>query len=72
MSNKETEIPEELYQKDFGGEEIQNALADRRRESANKLAAGGIVALIVLPALLIAVAAFGAAYAMCAWGGICL
>lgn len=54
---KDTEIPEELFRKDFGGGDIREAMEQKRRQKVNIMAAGGAIMLLLIPVALAAVAA---------------
>ena len=56
MDHKETEIPEEMFRKDYGGGELRQAMDERRREKATGLAANGLLFLLLGPAVLAAIA----------------
>ncbi|MFM9941932.1 MAG: hypothetical protein ACKVP7_20815 [Hyphomicrobiaceae bacterium] len=64
---KDTEIPEDLFRKDFGGGEIRRAMEDKRREKANIMAAGGAIMLLLIP---VALAAFAAIIATIMYYGL--
>lgn len=53
---KDTEIPEELFRKEFGGDRLRREMEERRRDKATGLAASGLLLLILAPLVLAAIA----------------
>ncbi len=69
MSDRE--IPEEVFRRDFGGEDLQQAMYERRTERANWLAAGGLVAILLAPVVMVSVGVFLVTLKYCYWGLRC-
>ena len=57
MSGNDKEIPEDLFRKEYGGDDFQRARDARRREQRTGLAANGLLFLLLGPAVLAAIAA---------------
>ena len=53
--SSEREIPEEVFRKEFGGEAIEATRQERMRGRQRELALGGLVLMLVGPAIAIAI-----------------
>ena len=69
MSDRE--IPEDVFRRDFGGEDLQHAMSERRSERASRLAAGGVLAILLAPAVLVGIGVVIATLKYCDWGMRC-
>ena len=71
MSGEDKEIPEELFRKDFGGEEFERKREERRSESIVALTANGLLFALIGPSLLAIISAAIAYVHYCNWGTLC-
>ena len=69
MSDRE--IPEEVFRRDFGGEDLHQAMSERRSERANWLPAGGLVAILLAPVVMVSVGVILVTLKYCYWGLRC-
>jgi hypothetical protein len=69
MSDRE--IPEDVFRRDFGGEDLQIAMSERRSERASRLAAGGVLAILLAPVVMVGIGVAVATLKYCDWGMRC-